>query len=320
GFFPGVIYYLTLWFPAPMRARAITRFYISGTLSSAASGALAGFLLGLNGKLGLSGWQWLFLAEGLPTVLFSAVIFWLLPDGPANAQWLTDEEKRWLARTLSAEAAQAHIGQEAGVWKALLSPKVWMIGMFFFCALACFYGYSFSAPAIFEAATGWNVTRVGFLVALIGVAGAPAMLLGGISSDRTGERRMHCIVPCFVMAVCFVLAGLAHQGWLVVISLGVMMLAFMAAQGPALALPTQFLSGPACAAGIAAMNTFTMIGGFMGPYWMGRMKDLTGSYWLGLDGLAVPALAAAGFMYMLTRSLARHRPPQPAAELADEPA
>lgn len=320
GFFPGVIYYLTLWFPAPVRARAITRFYISAPISAAVSGALAGFLLGLNGRLGLTGWQWLFLAEGLPTVLFSAVVYFLLPDSPAHAHWLTAEEKSWLARTLEAEAVHAHIGRKDGVMKALLSPKVWMIGMFFLCALTCYYGCSFSMPAIFQIATGWDVTRVGLMVAVCGVLGAPAMLLGGISSDRTGERRMHCIVPCFAMAACFVLAGTMHQGWMVVGSLTVMMLAFMAMEGPALALPTEFLAGPACAAGVATMNMITMFSGFVGPYWMGRMKDLTGSYWLGLDGLAVPALGAAGFMYMLTRSLARHRATQRTAELADEPA
>ncbi|HEU5350407.1 MAG TPA: MFS transporter [Terracidiphilus sp.] len=320
GFFPGVIYYLTLWFPAPVRARAISRFYISLPISSAVSGALAGFLLGLGGHWGLSGWQWLFLAEGLPTVLFSLVVFLLLPDRPARAHWLTAEEKDWLERRLAEEAAHAHIGHEAGVMKALLSPKVWMIGMFFFCVLTCAYGYTFSAPAIYIAATGWSVTRVGFLITVIGLLGVPAMLLGGISSDRTGERRLHCIVPCCIMAVCFLLASLAHPGWLVVGSLGLMWLSMMALQSPALALPTEFLAGPACAAGIAAMNTITMFSGFVGPYWMGRMKDLTGTYWLGLGGLAVPAVAAAGFMFALTRSLARRRLPQPAAELADEPA
>ncbi|HET7104408.1 MAG TPA: MFS transporter [Terracidiphilus sp.] len=320
GFFPGVIYYLTLWFPAPVRARAISRFYISGPISLAVSGALAGWLMGLDGKLGLTGWQWLFLAEGLPTALFSVLVFLLLPDSPAHAAWLTSEEKQWLQSQLSAEAAEAHIGREAGVMKALLSPKVWMIGLFLFCACTCFYGYFFSAPAILEIATGWKLTQVGFLVAAIGLGGTVAMLLGGISSDRTGERSLHCMVPCGIMAICFVLAGFARPGWLVVDSLALMLLAFSALLGPATALPTQFLAGPACAAGIAAMNSITMFSGFVGPYWMGRMKDLTGSYWPGLRGLAIPALAGVGIMVALTRSLARGRPPQPTAELADEPA
>jgi len=320
GFFPGVIYYLTLWFPAPVRARAISRFYISGPLSVSVSSALAGFLLGLNGHMGLFGWQWLFLAEGLPTILLSGAVLLLLPDSPAHARWLTAEEKDWLHRQLSAEAAKAHIGPEDGVMKALLSPKVWMIGLFFLCVHTCAYGYVFSAPAMIEAATGWHVTRVGFVVAIFGLAGVPAMLLGGISSDRMGERRLHCIVPCLVMAVCLALAGLAHPGGLVVGLLGVFLLAHSGVQSPALAVPTEFLAGPACAAGIAAMNTIAMFGGFVGPYWMGRMKDLTGTYWLGLQGLAIPALAAAGVMFVLTRSLARHPQSQPATALADESA
>src|SRR3984957_3734396 len=143
GFFPGGIYYLTLWFPARMRARAVSRFYIAMPLSSAVMGSLAGWLLGLDGKLGLTGWQWLFLVEGLPAVLFSFVILKMLPDGPAKAEWLTPEEKAWLAGQLKTDSEQAHIGHEAGVLKSLLSPKVWMIGAFFFCALTTNYAYGF---------------------------------------------------------------------------------------------------------------------------------------------------------------------------------
>jgi ACS family tartrate transporter-like MFS transporter len=186
GFFPGVIYYLTLWFPASMRARAVSRFYVALPLSSVLMGSVAGWLLGLQGKLGLAGWQWLFLLEGLPAALFSFVIFGLLPDGPAKAKWLTLDEKSWLQRQLDADSAHAHLGREAGVLQALLSPKVWLIGLFFFSALTCSYGYGFSAPAILQAVTGWNVSQVGYLVACFGVAGAASMLFGGVNSDRTG--------------------------------------------------------------------------------------------------------------------------------------
>src|SRR5271166_4470088 len=133
GFFPGVIYYLTLWFPARMRARAVSRFYIALPLSSVVMGSLAGWLLGLGGKLGLAGWQWLFLTEGLPAVGFRLVILKLLPDGPAKAAWLTLEEKAWLQRQLGEDGARAHLGHGVGVLPALLSPKVWLIGLCFFC-------------------------------------------------------------------------------------------------------------------------------------------------------------------------------------------
>jgi ACS family tartrate transporter-like MFS transporter len=305
GFFPGVIYYLTLWFPARMRARAVSRFYISLPISFVVMGSLAGWLLGLGGKLGLTGWQWLFLAEGLPAALFSLVILRMLPDKPAEAAWLTVEEKAWLQNQLDADGKEAHLGHDAGILQALFSGKVWMIGLFFFLALTCSYAYNFYSPAIYQHATGWSVARVGFFVSCLGLAGVAAMLLNASHSDRTGERRFHIILPCLVMAAGFLTASYARPAWLVLAALGAAYIAFNALQGPALSLPTQFLAGNAAAAGIAAMNTITMFSGFVGPYWMGLMKDATGSDQAGLRGLLLPSLAAAGMMFLLTRSLKR---------------
>jgi len=309
GFFPGVVYYLTLWFPARARARAVSRFYIALPLSSTVMGSLAGWLLGLGGKLGMAGWQWLFLVEGLPAVLFSVVILKMLPDGPTQAAWLNDDEKSWLQLQLDADSKLAHLGHGAGVLKALLSGRVWLIGLFFFCALTCSYGYSFSAPAILQGATGWSVTNVGFLVAVFGVAGAAAMLLNSAHSDHVGERSLHCIVPCFIMGGGYLVASYSRLPWLVVASLAASYVAYNAILGPALSLPTQFLAGRAAAAGIAAMNTITMFSGFVGPYWMGLMKDATGTYEAGLRGLLVPSIAAAALMFLLARSL--KNPPNP---------
>jgi len=319
GFFPGVIYYLTLWFPARMRARAVSRFYIALPLSTVVMGALAGWLMGLEGKFGLAGWQWLFLLEGLPAALFSFVILAVLPDSPPKARWLTSDEKAWLLHQLQADRTQAHLGEEAGILRALLSPKVWMIGLFFLSALTCNYGFYFSGPAILQAATGLSIGKVGLLMSCFGLCGAAAMLFGGSSSDRTGDRALHCIVPCCVMGTGYFIASYGRPGWLVVFALGVSFAAFMALQAPALAVPTQFLAGRAAAAGIAAMNTITMFSGFIGPYWMGRMKDATGSYNLGLRGLAVPSLIAAAVMFLLTRSLARAKTATRQTALADEP-
>ena len=319
GFFPGVIYYLTLWFPAKMRARAVSRFYVALPLSNVLMGSVAGWLMGLEGTFGLAGWQWLFLIEGLPAALFSFVILAALPDSPEKAEWLTPSEKSWLKHQLAADASAAHLGHNAGVWRALMSPKVWMIGLFFFSALTCNYAYGFSAPAILQAATGWSVGRVGALIAVFGLAGAASMLFGGSSSDRTGDRALHCIVPCCVMGAGYFIASYGRPGWLVVLALGTSFVAFMALQAPALAVPTQFLAGRAAAAGIAAMNTITMFSGFIGPYWMGKMKDVTGSYNLGLRGLIVPSLIAALVMFLLTRALAQRRIPASTVDLANDP-
>jgi ACS family tartrate transporter-like MFS transporter len=318
GFFPGVIYYLTIWFPARTRARAVSQFYVALPLSTVVMGALAGWLMGLQGTLGLAGWQWLFLIEGLPAALFSFVILAMLPDSPDDATWLTASERSWLKQQLAADASGAHLGQDAGVRRALLSPKVWMIGLFFFSALTCNYAYGFSAPAILQAATGWSLGRIGGLIAAIGLAGAAGMLFGGASSDRTGDRALHCIVPCCVMGVGYFIASYGRPGWLVVLALSTSFVAFMALQAPALAVPTQFLAGRAAAAGIAAMNTITMFSGFIGPYWMGRTRDLTGSYNLGLRGLLIPSLTAALVMFLLNRSLASRKIRAEPVTLADD--
>jgi ACS family tartrate transporter-like MFS transporter len=303
GFFPGVVFYLTLWFPGSARARAVSRFYIALPLASVVMGSLAGWLLGLGGKFGLSSWQWLFLLEGLPAALFSIVIFKTLPDGPKDVDWLTAEEKAWLAAQLKIDSAEAHLGHGASVLQALLSPKVWLIGTYFLCALTVSYAYSFSAPAILQGVTGWSVTEVGWLIAAFGIAAALGMILNASHSDRTRERKLHCIVPCLVMGIAYACAGLASARWVVVISLAIGFIAFNSMLAPALAVPQQFLAGRAAAAGLAAMNTITMFSGFIGPLWMGIMKDATGSYKTGLVGLLLPSLAAAWIMLLLMRSL-----------------
>ena len=178
-----------------------------------------------------------------------------------------------------------------------------MIGAFFFCILMTTYAYNFSAPAILQGATGWSVTNVGFLVAGFGLAGTAAMLLNAAHSDRRGERLLHCVVPCIVMAAGYVTASLTHTPWIMVAALAASFIATNAMQGPALSVPMQFLAGRAAAAGIAAMNMIAIFSGFAGPYWMGLMRDATGSYQLGLRGLAIPSLGAAAIMFALTQSL-----------------
>jgi ACS family tartrate transporter-like MFS transporter len=305
GFYPGVLYYLTLWFPVRARARAVSRFYIALPLSSVVMGSLAGWLMGLDGRLGLSGWQWLFLVEGLPAVFFTVVILKMLPDHPAQASWLTADEKGWLERQLSQDGARAHLGHEAGVLAALGSPKVWSIGLFFFFLGTACYGFTFSGPAMIQKATGWSVSAVGWTIAILGLLGAGAMLLNGIHSDRSGERAMHCIVPCCVLAAGYLAASFTTRPWLIVTSLAASFIASQALWGPALSVPMEFLAGRAAAAGIAAMNTIAIFSGFAGPYWMGVMKDASGNYNGGLRGLTVSALVAAGIMFGLAQSLTR---------------
>src|SRR4029078_1882448 len=187
----------------------------------------------------------------------------------------------------------AHLGHSAGALRALLSLKVWMIGAFFFFTLLCGYAFHFSAAAILQTATGWNVAQVGYLIAAFGLAGAVSMLVNSAHSDWTGERAMHCIVPSLTMGVAFLVAGSTRIPWLVVLSLGVSFVAYTSILCPRVSIPTQFLAGRAAATGIAAMNTITMFSGFVGPYVMGLLKDATGSYEAGLRGMLRASLCAA---------------------------
>ena len=297
GFFPGVIFYLSEWFPAQVRARVISRFYIALPLSSTVMGAVAGPLLHLQGRLGLAGWQWLFLLEGLPSVLFSVVLWRLLTDKPKDAEWLSVEERAWLMREMASEHAEGGHGEDIG--SALRDARVWQIGGIMLCMLTTAYAYQLSSPAILERATGLGVTAVGWLVSGAGLLGAVAMLGNAAHSDRTGERRWHVVVPFLLMVVAFAVSGLLRTPWVVVAGLTVGYVCNVGLQTPLLALPGTFLKGRSMAAGIAAMNTVGMMGGFIGPWLMGLVKDHTGEYRMGLVALALPSLVAAGLAWGL---------------------
>jgi len=296
GFFPGVIFYLSQWFPAHMRARAISRFYISFPLGSVLMGAIAGALLGLQGKAGLAGWQWLFLIEGLPAVLLS-IVFWLyLPAGPAEARWLTADERQWILHHVNRGVVDGHGGN---VGRALRDPRVWQISLLFFCMLSCSYAYTFSAPAILQAITALSNRNVGFLVATMSLLGAPCMILNAIHSDHTKERYLHIAIPFLVIAAGYLVGGLSRVPFLAVPALAIASLGYFSMQGPLLALASSFLHGKSAAAGIATMNTIGILGGFVGPYWMGLARDFTGTYQPGLLTLVIPSLIGATTVFMM---------------------
>ena len=305
GFFPGIIYYLMEWFPSAIRARTITRFYVALPLSSVVMGGLAGTLLNLQGKLGLAGWQWLFLIEGLPSIALSLVFLKLLPDSPAKAPWLTDSERAWIAQTIKLEGTQLHGTQDHGVSKTLKDSRVWLIGIFTSFMLASNYAFTFSAPAIVQAATGFSNNKVGFVIAGMGLLGAASMILGGWDSDRTGERYLHIILPCLVIVACYTVCGLTSNPVFMLPAFALSFASFNAVQGAVVSLPGLFLRGKSAAAGVAAINMVGMLGGFFGPYWMGWAKDFTGTYQRGLGTLAVPMLVGAGIMVLLRSRTAR---------------
>ncbi len=302
GFFPGVVFYLTEWFPAEYRARTISRFYIALPLSSTVMGSLAGALLALDGRMHLRGWQWLFLIEGMPPLLLSVLFLRWLPDAPADAPWLTAPEREYLeANSGEGPEHAASAGLLVDLRTALGDARIWLLGMFYLCILTVLYGWAFSAPAILTALTGWTVGQAGWLIAGMGLLGAAAMLLTAERSDRTGERRLHILVPCVLMAAGFVAGGLTAHAWLAIPAFTLTVVAYNAAQGPVLTLPATFLRGRSSAIGYAAITAIGIPGGFLGPYWMGVAREVTGNYQRGLLTLAIPSALAAVLIQVLGR-------------------
>jgi MFS transporter, ACS family, tartrate transporter len=301
GFFPGILFYLTLWFPLHVRARAVSWFYVAMPLSSTIMGVLAGALLGLDGQLGLRGWQWLFLLEGLPAVLVSVLFFTQLPDRPASARWLSAEERAWLTSQLDAEAKSASVHPNESLLRTLLNPRVLLLSLFFLGGQFTYYGFSFCAPAILQQLTGSSPAIIGYLIAGMGLLGGLGMLLNASHADRSGERHLHIAIPGIAMMVAYVVAGLTSSAFLGVAALAVAVFSYNAMQGPAWALPGTFLSGRSAAAGIAIINMLGVLGGFFGPYWMGYAHDLIGGYQRSLLTLAIPSLIAVVVALIMRR-------------------
>jgi ACS family tartrate transporter-like MFS transporter len=302
GFFPGVVFYLTQWFPPEYRARTISRFYIALPLSSTVMGSIASTLLSLNGRMHLAGWQWLFLVEGLPPLLLSVIFLRQLPDKPADAPWLTAPERDWLEARLAAAESPSHASANLleDLANTLTDSRVLVLSLFFLCILTVLYGWSFSAPAILIALTGRSVGEVGTIIAIMGLLGAAAMLLTAWHSDRCGERNLHIAVPCLIIAAGFIAGALSHSAAIGVAAFAVTVVAYNAAQGPVLTLPSTFLSGRASAIGYGAINAVGIAGGFIGPWWMGVARQFTGNYQRGLLTLAIPSALAAALIVVLT--------------------
>ena len=298
GFFPGIIFYLTLWFPAAYRARIVGYFMAAIPLSSVIGAPVSGYILGMDGLAGLKGWQWLFIIEAMPAVLLSIVVFFYLTDSPADARWLGAEERRWLVRRLELERDQRDAAQHFSVGQALLNGKVLALALVYFGAVAANYGVSFFLPQIVKAfglsnaATGW-VTAIPYAIGIV------AMVYWGRRSDRMHERKLHCAGALIVAALGIAGCALFDDPALKIVSIAIGGAGIFGCLPVFWTLPTAFLSGAAAAAGIAVVNSIGNLAGFAGPYVMGALKDATGGFTAGLLTVAGAALVAAGIVLAL---------------------
>ena len=302
GFFPGVLYYLTQWFPASYRGRAISRFYVAYPLSVVVMGALVGPLLSLNGRAGLAGWQWLFLIEGVPAVLLGGVILACLANGPSEARWLTDSERAWIQNELSAEKARLGSPAEQGFARVLLDRTVWLLGLCNLCLLGASYTFGLSAPTVLKGATHWSAGRVGLLMSGAALLGVLCMVLNGARSDRRQERYLHTVVPLSLVACAFLAMALSRAAGVTVFGYVLYYACYAAAQAAFWMIPSDALHGRAAAGGLATVGSIGMLGAFVGPFVWGLAKDHTGGYRLGLVSLSICIMAGAMLLLLIRRS------------------
>jgi ACS family tartrate transporter-like MFS transporter len=302
GFLPGVIYYLGEWFPRAERARAISWFMVGIPLSTVLGAPLAGLLLGLNGWHGLSGWQWLYLLEGLPAVLLGVLVWRWLPDRPSQARWLSASEQQGLEALIRAEHHETLSRHSVDLRQALVHPTVWLLGLVLFACQCGSYGLTLWIPQIVKGLSAQSDLLVGLIAALPYIAAALGMVVIGHRSDRSGERFWHVAIPSLIGALGFIASAYLTSPVLGIAALTVAAVGDLGSRGPFWALPGRFLTGSALAAGIALINTLGSVGGFVGPYAVGLVKDATGSFRGGLLLLAGLLVASAVATLRLKRS------------------
>jgi MFS family permease len=302
GFFPGIILYLTYWFPARERARTVACFMIASPISGVIGNPLSGAIMQYMDEIGgLRGWQWIFLLEGAPAVLLGFIVLFYLTDRPEKASWLTSTERTWLMAQMGHE--ERWLVQRHGLTslKALADARVWLLILLYFTIAAGSNGIGFYLPTFVEITfPDQDDLGIGLLAAVPNMFTAIAMVLIGTHSDRTGERRWHVAVPAFLSAAGWVLFALTDSPGMSLFAFTLIQAGVMSMIPTFWSLPTTFLSGTAAAGGIALINAVGNLGGFAGTNIIGQAKEFTGSFTPGLFGMAA-MLCVGGLLVLWVR-------------------
>jgi MFS transporter, ACS family, tartrate transporter len=293
GFFPGIILYFTYWFPSNHHARIVSGFLVGLPVAVAIGAPISTGLLGLDGLFGLRGWQIMYIAEAVPTVVIGVLTFFVLTDRPEQAKFLTAEERNWLVAKIAAERRATEAVRKFTLWQALYNPKVLLLALNYLGIVTASLGMLIFVPQIIKSLGDYSNMTVGWLTMIPYICGAIAMVAWGRISDRMNERRWNLFIGCVFSTIGLVIAGMTMGTWWALVGMSIAAMGFYGSKGPFFAMPPMFLSGPALAAGIAWINSIGNLGGFFGPWYVGTMKDMTGSYAGGLYGLALLGLIAA---------------------------
>ena len=299
GFFPGVILYLRNGFPDSARARTIARFMTAAPIAGVIGSPMSGALLNLHQRWGLSGWQWLFLMEGLPAILLGGVVWIYLTDRVQDAPWLDDRERIWLFDALEPKTNADGDSARTSTFEALLDARMWMLALVYFGLTTVMYGIGLWLPTLIHSVSAVGNFGIGLLSAIPYLTAAVSMVVVGLHSDHTRERRWHTALPAFIGAAALVVVAYSTSVAVSVAAISVALLCAFSSMGPFWAMPTAVLSRTTAAVGIALINSVGNLGGLVGPWVIGAIKKATGTFQGGLLAVSAGLVVAAAIVLMI---------------------
>ena len=293
GFFPGIVLYFTYWFPSRHHARIVSGFLIGLPIAVALGAPISTALLSLDGMFGMKGWQIMYIAEAIPTVLIGVATLFVLTDRPEQAKFLTADERNWLAGKLLSERKAKEAVKTFTMWQAMFDPKVLLLSLNYLGIVTASLGMLIFIPQIIKSLGDFSNMTVGWLTMIPYICGGISLVTWGRLSDRMNERRWNLLATCVVSTAGLVIAGMTMGTWWAMVGMSIAAIGFYGSKGPFWAMPPMFLTGTGAAAAIAWINSIGNLGGFFGPWYVGVMKDATGSFAGGLFGLALLSLVSA---------------------------
>jgi MFS family permease len=299
GFFPGIVLYFTFWFPKQEKARALARFLSATAVAGVVGAPLSNLLLRLNGVAGIAGWKWLFVGEGVPSILLGLLVFRALTDTPQEAAWLPEDERQWLIETLESERSEIFIAHSVDLRKVWRNGVMWQLSAVYFLLSVGLYSLSLWLPVVLKQISGASASHVILLTAVPWALATLVMLTIAHFSDKRQERRRFLVGSLIGAMLGFGLSAWLENPWLAIAALSLAAAGAWGCLGPFWALPTTTLRGTAAAGGIAIINSAGALGAFCGPILMGRVSDATHSFHAALGTVAVLLLIAAGIALRL---------------------
>lgn len=300
GFFPGMILYFTYWFPARYRGRIISSLFVAVPVANGLASVISGAILGMDGIWGLRGWQWVFIIEAIPAVLLAFVVLKYMTDRPAAASWLTQDERDWLEGELQTERAEIETRHRLNIWQSLTDMRVLALSFIYFTSATASYGIAFFLPQ-FVKQMGQSNFMTGLLSGLPYFVGVLGLLAFGYSSDRMKERRWHLIVSSSLAGLGFVGMATVGPSYAALVFMSLVTIGIYGSRPSFWPMPSLFLTGTAAAAGIALINSLGNLGGYVGPFIVGWIRQSTGGF-----TAALYFLAACAFISGVTTFLATH--------------